>query len=96
MTRSVTAQRTNPYKYLLAMTNEINEIKDILKKYQTTLEYKKKRQFDLYFQGNDDYPIGIYEYKNDVFKLTANVYGKSIESFSQDVIEEIYKQVGKN
>ena len=78
------------------MTNKINEIKDTLKKYQTTLEYKKKRQFDLYFQGNDDYPIGIYEYKNGLFILTANGYDKSIEGFSQDVIEEIYKQVCKN
>ena len=41
------------------MTNKINEIKDTLKKYQITPEYKKKRQFDLYFQGNDDYPTGI-------------------------------------
>ena len=46
------------------MTNKINEIKDTLKRYQTTPEYKKKGQFDLRFQGNDDRPIGIYEYKN--------------------------------
>ena len=78
------------------MTNKITEIKDTLKKYQTTLEYKKKRQFDLYFQRNDDYPIGIYEYKSDLFILTANGYDKSIESFSQDIIEEIYKQICKN
>ena len=77
------------------MTNKINEIKDTLKKYQTTPEYKK-RQFDLYFQGNDDYPIGIYEYKNSLFILTANGYDKSIENFGQDIIDEIYKQVCKN
>ena len=78
------------------MTNKINEIKDTLKKYQITLEYKKKRQFDLCFQGNDDYPIGIYEYKNGLFILTANGYDKPIENFSQDIIDEIYKQVCKN
>ena len=78
------------------MTNKINEIKDTLKKYQTTSEYKKKRQFDLYFQGNNDYPIGIYEYKNGLFILTAEGYDKPIENFSQDIIDEIYKQVCKN
>ena len=77
-------------------TNKINEIKDTLKKYQTTPEYKKKRQFDLYFQGNYDYPIGIYKYKNGLFILTANGYDKSIENFSQDIIDEIYKQVCRN
>ena len=78
------------------MTNKINEIKDTLKKYQTTPEYKKKRQFDLYFQGNYDFPIGIYEYKNGLFILTANGYDKPIENFGQDIIDEIYKQVCKN
>ena len=78
------------------MTNKINEIKDTLKKYQATSEYKKKRQFDLYLQGNDDYPIGIFEYKNGLFILTAHGYDKSIENFSQDIINEIYKQVCKN
>ena len=78
------------------MTNKIKEIKSVLKKYQTTPEYKKKRQFDLYFQGNGDYPIGIYEYKNSLFILTADGYDKPIEGFSQDIIDEIYKQVCKN
>lgn len=78
------------------MTNKIKEIKAVLKKYQTTPEYKKKRQFDLYFQENGDYPIGIYEYKNNLFILTADGYDKPIEGFSQDVIDEIYKQVCKN
>ena len=78
------------------MTNKINEIKDTLKKYQTTLEYKKKRHFDLYFQGNYDYPIGIKKNKNSLFILTANGYDKSIENFSQDIIDEIYKQVCRN
>lgn len=63
------------------MTNKINEIKDTLKKYQTTPEYKKKRQFDLYFQGNYDCPIGIYEYKNGLFILTANGYDKPYRKF---------------
>ena len=76
--------------------NKIKEIKAVLKKYQTTSEYKKKRQFDLCFQGNGDYPIGIYEYKNNLFILTADGYDKPIEGFSQDVIDEIYKQVRKN
>ena len=76
--------------------NKIKEIKAVLKKYQTTSEYKKKRQFDLCFQGNGDYPIGIYEYKNSLFILTADGYDKPIEGFSQDVIDEIYKQVRKN
>ena len=76
--------------------NKIKEIKAALKKYQATSEYKKKRQFDLCFQGNDDYPIGIYEYKNGLFILTADGYDKPIEGFSQDVIDEIYKQVCKN
>ena len=76
--------------------NKIKEIKAVLKKYQTTSEYKKKRQFDLCFQGNGDYPIGIYEYKNSLFILTAYGYDKPIEGFSQDVIDEIYKQVCKN
>ena len=76
--------------------NKIKEIKAVLKKYQTTSEYKKKRQFDLCFQGNGDYPIGIYEYKNGLFILTAYGYDKPIEGFSQDVIDEIYKQVRKN
>lgn len=75
--------------------NKIKEIKAVLKKYQTTPEYKK-RQFDLCFQGNDDYLVGIYEYKNGLFILTADGYDKSIEGFSQDVIDEIYKQVCKN
>ena len=78
------------------MTNKINEIKDTIKRYQTTPEYKEKGQFDLYFQGNDDHPIGIYEYKNDLFILTADGYDKPIEDFNQDVIDEIYKQVCKN
>ena len=78
------------------MTNKIKEIKAVLKKYQTTPEYKKKGQFDLCFQGTDDYPIGIYEYKNGLFILTAYGYDKPIEDFSQDVIDEIYKQVCKN
>ena len=76
--------------------NKIKEIKAVLKKYQTTSEYKKKRQFDLCFQGNGDYPIGSYEYKNSLFILTADGYDKPIEGFSQDVIDEIYKQVRKN
>lgn len=76
--------------------NKIKEIKSVLKKYQATPEYKKKRQFDLCFQGNGDYPIGIYEYKNNLFILTAYGYDKPIEGFSQDVIDEIYKQVCKN
>ena len=76
--------------------NKIKEIKAVLKKYQTTSEYKEKRQFDLCFQGNGDYPIGIYEYKNNLFILTAYGYDKPIEGFSQDVIDEIYKQVCKN
>ena len=78
------------------MTNKIKEIKAALKKYQTTLEYKNKKQCDLYFQGNGDYPIGIYEHKNNLFVLTADGYDKPIEGFSQDVIDEIYKQVCKN
>ena len=78
------------------MTNKINEIKDTIKRYQTTPEYKKKGQFDLHFQGNDDHPIGIYEYKNGLFVLTADGYDKSIEDFNQNVIDEIYKQVCKN
>ena len=76
--------------------NKIKEIKAVLKKYQTTSEYKKKRQFDLCFQENGDYPIGIYEYKNGLFILTAYGYDKPIECFNQDVIDEIYKQVCKN
>ena len=76
--------------------NKIKEIKAVLKKYQTTSEYKKKRQFDLCFQENGDYPIGIYEYKNNLFILTADGYDKPIECFNQDVIDEIYKQVCKN
>ena len=76
--------------------NKSKEIKATLKKYQTTPEYKEKRQFDLCFQGNGDYPIGIYEYKNSLFILTAYGYDKPIEGFSQDVIDEIYKQVCKN
>lgn len=76
--------------------DKIKEIKATLKKYQTTSEYKKKMQFDLYFQGNGDYPIGIYEYKNSLFILTADGYDKPIEGFNQDVIDEIYKQVRKN
>ena len=76
--------------------NKIKEIKATLKKYQTTPEYKEKRQFDLCFQGNGDYPIGIYEYKNNLFILTADGYDKPIECFNQDVIDEIYKQVRKN
>ena len=76
--------------------NKIKEIKAVLKKYQTTSEYKKKRQFDLCFQENGDYPIGIYEYKNNLFILTADGYDKPIECFNQDVIDEIYKQVRKN
>ena len=76
--------------------NKIKEIKSVLKKYQTTPEQKKKRQFDLCFQENGDYPIGIYEYKNSLFILTAYGYDKPIEGFSQDVIDEIYKQVCKN
>lgn len=76
--------------------NKIKEIKAVLKKYQATPEYKKKRQFDLCFQGNGGHPIGIYEYKNNRFILTADGYDKPIEGFSQDVIDEIYKQVCKN
>lgn len=76
--------------------NKIKEIKAVLKKYQATPEYKKKRQFDLCFQGNGGHPIGIYEYKNNLFILTADGYDKPIEGFSQDVIDEIYKQVCKN
>ena len=76
--------------------DKIKEIKATLKKYQTTSEYKKKMQFDLCFQGNGDYPIGIYEYKNSLFILTADGYDKPIEGFSQDVIDEIYIQVCKN
>ena len=78
------------------MTNKIKEIKAVLKKYQTTSEYKNKKQFDLYFQGNGDYPIGIYGHKNNLFILTADGYDKPIEGFSQDIIDEIYKQVCKN
>lgn len=77
------------------MTNKINEIKDTLKRYQTTPEYKKKGQFDLHIQG-DDNPVGIYEYYGDLFVLTADGYDKPIEDFNQDVIDEIYKQVCKN
>ena len=76
--------------------NKIKEIKAVLKKYQTTSEYKKKRQFDLCFQEIGDYPIGIYEYKNGLFILTAYGYDKPIEGFSQDVIDEMYKQACKN
>lgn len=78
------------------MNNKINEIKDTLKRYQTTPEYKKKGQFDLHFQGNDDHPIGIYEWKDNLFVLTSYGLDKPIEKFDMETINEIYKQVCKN
>jgi hypothetical protein len=74
--------------------NKINELKDTLKRYQTTPEYKKKGQFDLHIQG-DDCPIGIYEWKGGLFVLTSYGLDKPIENFDTEIINEIYKQVCK-
>jgi hypothetical protein len=74
--------------------DKINKIKEVLKKYQTTSEYKKKGQFDLKFKGDDD-PVGIYEFEDDIFVLTADGWDMHISKFDSDTITEIYKQVCK-
>ena len=75
--------------------NKIDQIKETLRKFQTTPEYKKKGQFDLDFQG-DDCPTGIYEWKDNLFVLTSYGLDKPIEKFDTETINEIYKQVCKN
>ena len=72
--------------------NKIDKIKEALKKYQATPEYKKAGFFGLIFQG-DDCPIGIYEWRDKLFVLTSYGLDKPIEKFDEGTINEIYKQV---
>ena len=48
------------------------KIKEKLKVYQETDEYKNKLQFDLKFENDDD-PVGIYTYEDELFVLTGEV-----------------------
>ena len=73
---------------------DLDKLKEVLKQYQKTSDYKKKGQFDLKFQG-DDCPIGIYEYDDDLFVITADGLDKHINRFDSKTIGEIYKQVCK-
>ena len=74
---------------------KINLIKSTLKQYQKSPEYKSKGQFDLDFNGETD-PIGVYEFENNVFVITADGMDRPIRKFDSETIDEIYKQVCKN
>lgn len=75
--------------------NKIEQIKDKLKVYQQTPEYKEKLQFDLTFQGDSE-PAGIYMYNDDLFIITRDELDLPINRFTEEIINKIYKQVVNN
>jgi hypothetical protein len=70
------------------------KIKEKLKVYQETDEYKNKLQFDLKFENYDD-PVGIYTYEDELFVLTGDGWDSHIDNFDEETINEIYNQVCK-
>ena len=75
-------------------TEKIDAIKSKLKVYQNTDEYKKKLQFDLKFENDDD-PVGIYTFEDELFVLTSDGWDSHIDNFDVETINEIYNQVCK-
>jgi hypothetical protein len=74
--------------------NKTAKIKEKLKVYQETDEYKNKLQFDLKFENYDD-PVGIYTYEDELFVLTGDGWDSHIDNFDVETVNEIYNQVCK-
>lgn len=74
--------------------DKTTKIKEKLKVYQETNEYKNKLQFDLKFENDDD-PVGIYTYEDELFVLTGDGWDLHIDKFDEETINEIYNQVCK-
>lgn len=70
------------------------KIKEKLKVYQKTDEYKRKLQFDLKFENDDD-PVGIYTFEDELFVLTGDGWDSHIDNFDVETVNEIYNQVCK-
>lgn len=75
-------------------TDKIAKIKEKLKVYQKTDEYKRKLQFDLDFKRKED-PDGIYLFEGELYVLTKDYIDVPFEQYTEDMIDKIYKQVCK-